>query len=89
MPDVVDITDGANINNLVFDQNNEERKSWIFFGQRVARSQIVFLVQVLVLFTVITTSVAKLWLSENCEEVTVWVSLLSSSIGYMLPSPHL
>ena len=88
MPDV-DIPDSSNINNILFDQDNNERKSWVFFGQRVARSQVVFLVQVLILFIVIVTSVAKLWVSENCEEVTVWVSLLSSSIGYMLPSPHL
>ena len=88
MPDVVDLPD-SNINNLLFDQNNEERRSWVFFGQRVARSQVVFLVQVLLIFIVITTSVAKLWITERCEEVTVWLSLLSSSIGYMLPSPHL
>ena len=77
------------VNNIIFDSDNIERKSWVFFGEKVPRSQVLFIVQVLIIFIVVLCSVIKLCISTKCEEVTVWVALLSSSIGYMLPSPHL
>lgn len=77
------------LNNIIFDSENQERKSWIFFGQRVPRSQILFLFQVLVVLIIVIVSIVNLSLSTKCEELTVWVALLSSSIGYMLPAPKI
>ncbi len=48
------------IENIVFDSNNEERRSWIIFGKRIPRSEIVFLCQiVLIFFIVIRTTLQK------------------------------
>ncbi len=76
------------IENIVFDSNNEERRSWIIFGKRIPRSEIVFLCQIVLIFFIVTFAVANLALTKTCEEATVWVAILSSSVGYMLPSPR-
>ena len=66
----------------------DEQKSWIFFGHRVPRSQIVFCIQTVLVFFLAIVSVVSLMRSTACEETTVWVAILSSSVGYMLPSPR-
>lgn len=77
-----------NLNNLVFDNSNQERRSWILFGQRLSRSAVVFLFQSTTVLILIGCSVARIILSSSCEETTVWVAILSSSVGYVLPSPR-
>lgn len=86
-----DQTDGTHVNlaNIVFDDNNQERRSWVFFGQRLSRSAIVFLFQCTVVLTLLACSVARIILSKSCEETTVWIAVLSSSVAYVLPSPKL
>ncbi len=76
------------IENIVFDSNNEERRSWIIFGKRIPRSEIVFLCQIVLIFFIVIFAVVNLALTKTCEEATVWVAILSSSVGYMLPSPR-
>ena len=85
MADVVD----SGIKDLIFDGENNERRSWVFFGRHVARSQVVFLVQVLIILIIVGVSVYKLTIATTCEQTTAWVAILSSSVGYMLPSPKL
>lgn len=86
----MDQTDAAlNLGNFVFDDNNQERKSWSFLGHSCSRSLIVFLSQFLVILAIITCAIVRITLSKTCEESTVWVAILSSTVGYILPSPKL
>ena len=87
MPDTVDSP--VAVKDIILDNDNQERRSWIFFGQKVARSQVLFLVQVLLVLLIVGISIANLSLTNSCEAKSVWIATLSSSVGYMLPAPHL
>ena len=63
--------------------------SWIFCHRKFPRSQIVFVVQTTFVFLLACVSVTCLALAQTCEETPVWIAILSSSVGYMLPSPKL
>ena len=67
----------------------EEQKSWIFCDKHLPSAQIVFFVQTILVFMLATVSIVSLVLVDTCEETTVWVAILSSTVGYMLPSPKL
>lgn len=64
-------------------------RSWILCTQHLPRLQIVFAVQSLLIFLLVTVSITCIAFAKTCEETTVWVAILSSSVGYMLPSPKL
>ena len=51
------------------------------------KSLILFIVQVLVLFLLIATALCNL--SRGVGEKNLWISILSSSTGYLLPNPKL
>ncbi len=85
----VDMPDGTNIEQIVFDSNNQERPAWKIFGHFCPRSALVFLVQVLLGSILVITSIVCICLAETCEESTVWIAILSSCVGYFLPSPRL
>ena len=51
------------------------------------KSLILFVVQVLVLFLLIATALYNL--SRGVGEKDLWISILSSSSGYLLPNPKL
>ena len=55
------------------------------FNNTCPKSSVVFFCQVIVLFTVICASIFNL--STHSEHSELWVSLLSSSLGYLLPQP--
>lgn len=48
--------------------------------------KILFFIQVFVLLTIIITSLINLTVLRSGSK-TLWISLLSSSIGYLLPNP--
>lgn len=87
MADTVDTS--VAVKDILFDSENNERRSWIFFGHRANRSQVVFLVQVLLVLTIVIVSIVNLTLAKTCEETSIWIAILSSSVGYMLPSPRI
>ena len=60
-------------------------RSWVACGQKTPRSEVVFLCQVLILYTVIVISIYNL--TVNSENSTLWTALLSSCLGYLLPNP--
>ena len=80
---------GLNLGNFVFDDNNQERQSWKFFGQTCNRSLVVFLSQFFVILLILACCIVRITLAETCEETTVWIAILSSTVGYILPSPKL
>ena len=66
-------------------QSNGER--WHFLGTRVPQAEIVYFCQMLIVYIIIITSIINLSLENGSSEL--WISLLSSCIGYSLPSPKL
>ena len=46
---MTEIEDKVFLDKIVFDDNNQERKSWSFLGQTCSRSMIVFLSQLFVI----------------------------------------
>ena len=87
----VDRPDDIGVEQFVYDENNSERSSWKFCNSTtLPRSEVVFFFQAAILLILIISSLAKLLFYEvPCEEMPVWVSLLSAAVGYILPSPHL
>jgi hypothetical protein len=77
------------VNDLVYDNENAERKSWKFCDKSVSRSLLVFMTQVIVATFMIVFSCFNLYVSSRCEETTIWIAILSSAVGYFLPNPKL
>ena len=73
---------------IVFNSASEERPPWSVCGRRCSRSASLFMIQSIVVFFLIHTSVVCIILSRSCEEKTVWVALLSSVVGFILPIPR-
>ena len=87
----VDQVDSATVADIVFDQRGEERKPWFFCGNiALPRSEVVFFSQLIIVVSLITLCLVKLiFFNVSCEESSVWISLLSSLVGYILPNPRI
>ena len=68
-------------------QNAEDSTPWHLFGTVCPKEEIVFLYQVLFLFTVILISIYNL--TTGHENSNMWTALFSSYLGYLLPNPTL
>lgn len=79
------------VNDLIFDENKNERAPWKFCNSiKLPRSEVLFFVQTTLLFILITICSVKLLFYEiPCEDRTFWYTLLSGSVGYILPNPRL
>ena len=64
---MTDQEDNINLGKIVFDDNNQERKSWACLGQTCSRSLIVFLSQVFVILLIIFGCFWRIHLSKTCE----------------------
>jgi hypothetical protein len=75
--------------NLDLEQNSSSSHSsrWHLCGKTLPRSEIVFLVQVILVYIVVIVSIVNLTI--GCKPDRLWIALLSSSIGYILPNPTL
>lgn len=58
---------------------------WNVFGKQLPRSEIVFICQILLIYAVTIVSLVNLTLGS--EPSQLWISLLSGSLGYLLPNP--
>ena len=58
---------------------------WNVFGQQLPRSEIVFICQILLIYTVTIVSLVNLTRGSGPSQL--WIALLSSSLGYLLPNP--
>lgn len=67
----------------------DKRKSrlWTLFDRSVSRSAVVFIVQVVLIFTVVIVSLFNLVRGSGPN--ALWIALLSSCLGYLLPNPKL
>ena len=84
-----DQKDKFNLDKIVFDDNNQERKAWGCLGQTCSRSLIVFLSQLFVILLIIFGCPWRILLSKTCDDSTVRVRTLRNAAGYILPSPRL
>lgn len=60
---------------------------WNIFGHSLSRKTVVYFSQIILVYIVAITSLVNLTL--NKEKSQIWIALLSSCIGYILPSPTL
>lgn len=60
---------------------------WILCGDTLPKDQIVFFIQVIPIYIVICCSIANLMLGRGDDHI--WLVLLSSSLGYLLPNPKI
>ena len=60
-------------------------RPWQIGGKDVPSSEIVFFSQIVVVYMVIITCIINLSLSNGPHDL--WIALMSSSLGYILPSP--
>ena len=60
---------------------------WDMMGSKLPKSEIVYFCQMIVVNVIIVTSIVNLSLQNGTNEL--WITLLSSAIGYTLPSPTL
>ena len=74
-----------------FEKESSSKSSWKFFNQTtLPRSEVVFFVQMFVILLLKSLCIVTLTVSKpNCEETSVWISILSSLVGYILPNPRL
>ncbi len=68
-------------------QPGEEETSWRLCKDKIPRSEIVYFIQVLVIYTVVIASIYNL--SIGHEDGRLWTALLSSSIGILVPNPSM
>ena len=60
---------------------------WHIFSTECPKEEIVFLCQIVILYTVIVLSIYNLTVAH--DDSTLWTALLSSWLGYLLPNPSL
>ena len=67
--------------------SEKDSNPWHLFGTVCPKEEIVFLCQLVVLYTVILISIYNL--TTGHENYNLWTALLISSLGYLLPNPTL
>ena len=68
-------------------ERQDSNTRWTFLGTVLPRSEIVYFCQMLLVYIIVVTSIVNLSMNNGITEL--WISLLSSAIGYALPSPSL
>ena len=86
---MTELEDKNNLEKIVFDDNKQEKKSWSRLGQTCSRSLIVLVSQLFVILLIIFGCFRRIHLSKTCDESFVWLGILCSAAGYILPSPRL
>jgi hypothetical protein len=67
--------------------SNTNYTEWATCNKKIQKSEITYFCQILILFIVVTASIINLSLSS--EKKDLWISLLASSIGYIIPGPSI
>ena len=87
----VDEPDATLVTEFVYNETNKEKKSWKFCNNvTLPRSEVVFVAQMVVILILLTFCILKLSFTKlSCEETSVWFSILSGLVGYVLPNPRI
>ena len=77
------------VKDFVYNSNEKERSEWRFCNNiNLPRSEVLFFVQVFLIFSLMTLCIIKLaFSSSTCEEKSVWIFFLSRLVGYFLSNP--
>lgn len=86
---MTDHADSSLARDIIFNQQQEERKPWKVCGFQWSRTAVLFIVQCTLIFMLASCALWGIIISKSCEETTVWVAVLSSTIGYILPAPSI
>ena len=62
-------------------------RTWCCSGSRVPKAEIVYLCQVLLILSIVLASIYNL--TNHKGDQQLWVALLSSCMGYLLPNPSI
>lgn len=65
----------------------DNKNTYSCCGNRLPKNQFTYITQVIVIYGIIITAIIHLSLQSPNREL--WLVLLSSSLGYILPSPGL
>ena len=68
-------------------ESSTHSQRWDVMGSKLPKSEIVYFCQMIEVYVIIVTSLVNLSLQNGKNEL--WITLLSSAIGYALPSPTL
>lgn len=60
---------------------------WSWCGARLPKNQVTYMTQIILVYGIIAVSLSQIILQSSDREL--WLVLLSTSIGYVLPSPRL
>ena len=69
------------------DGDHSTRTNWNVFGNKIPKEEFTFFAQVVLIYIVCITCIINLSIGNGNSNL--WTSLLSSSLGYILPSPKL
>ena len=78
--------------NKMFDQDNKKgislpKTNWFVFGLHITKTEVVYFTQVVILYIIIIAALINISLSNDGNQI--WIGLLGSCIGYLLPNPNL
>lgn len=65
----------------------KEKEVWNMFGYSIPKQEVVFFTQIIALYIVIIIGLINVTLQNGNSNL--WLSLLSASLGYLLPNPSL
>ena len=79
------------VTQFVFDNCNSERPPWKFCNSTtLPRSEMVYFTQVTIaILLIFLHSIKLLFFELACDEMSIWIAILSSIVGYILPNPQL
>ena len=69
------------------DHHSARTSNWNVLGKQFPKNEVVFFCQVFILYVVIITSIVNLSLQRDNGQL--WIALLSSCLGYLLPNPSI
>ena len=70
------------------DSSRGTSNRWHCFGYTFPRREVVYICQTLIVYIVILACLVNLTLGHS-ESSNLWIALLSSCLGYMLPQPSM
>lgn len=62
-------------------------QNWECFGKQIPKTEITYFSQIVLIFIIVIASLINI--SLGSKDTTLWITLLSSSVGYCLPQPKL
>ena len=66
--------------------SSSDSHRWLFLGNKIPKTEIVFFAQVILVYVVVITSLVNISIGSPQE---FWIVLLTSCLGYLMPNPSL